>query len=303
MKIRIGFVSLFFLPAALLAPRQFAIGAQKLNVVATLFPVYDFARIIAQDKVDCVLLLAPGMEAHSFEPRPRDIARIHHADVFIYTGKYMEPWVADILRGVSNKSLLVIDASAGIQMIRASDGKGLDPHVWLDFSNAGIMVENILAGFSAKDPGNGAFYRANAGRYQAELAALDEKFRQSLTSCASGVFITTGHAAFGYLARRYGLKQISPYRGSSPNTEPTPRMMAELIRVTKETGARAVYYEELLSPRLAQTIAAETGAEVLPLSAAHNIAKDDLARGVSFLSIMNLDLRNLQEGLGCRQKQ
>ena len=292
-------VCILLLTTPFLTPGQ-TFGAEKIKIVATLFPTFDFARAIAGERGEVALLLPPGMEAHAFEPRPQDILRINEADIFIYTGRYMEPWVDDILRGVSNKKLLIVDAGKGIQLMPAAGARGFDPHIWLDFSNAQIMVSNILAGIIMKDPRNREIYAARALAYQRSLIDLDTKFRQTFSTCGRRAFITTGHAAFGYFARRYGLQQITPYRGSSPNAEPTPKMLDQLIRTVRSTKTPVVYYEELLSPKLAQTIADETQGAILPLSAGHNISKEDLASGVTFVSLMNENLENLKKGLQCR---
>lgn len=266
----------------------------KLKVVATIFPTYDFCRRIGRDKIELALLLPPGVEPHAFEPRPSDILRIHRADVFVYTGKYMEPWVQEILEGIAGENLLVVDASEGVHLL------GKDPHIWLDFDNARIMVDNISTAFSRKDPANREFYLDNARQYKERLEELDGEFRQAIAGCKSRLFIYAGHFAFGYLARRYGLKYASPYRGFSPNAEPTPKAVAELITKMREGEINYIYYEELIDPKVARMIAAETGARLLKLSAAHNVSREELLRGVTFIEIMQEDLSHLKLGLSCR---
>ena len=141
---------------------------KKLKVITTLFPLYDMAKNIGADKADVSLLLPPGVEAHSFEPKPSDIVKINEADVFVYTGKFMEPWAEDVIKGAANKNLIVVDASRGTKMIPgvfhdADEPAGsLDPHIWLDFDNAKIMVKNILQAFQLKDGANKDFYEQKA---------------------------------------------------------------------------------------------------------------------------------------------
>jgi zinc transport system substrate-binding protein len=123
---------------------------KKLRVVTTLFPLYDMAKSIGADKVEVLLLVPPGVEAHSFEPKPSDIFKINEADVFVYTGKFMEPWAEDVIKGTVSKNLIVVDASNGTKMIPgifhdADEPEGsFDPHIWLDFDNAKVMVKNIV---------------------------------------------------------------------------------------------------------------------------------------------------------------
>lgn len=288
---------------------------KKITVVTTLFPLYDFTRAIARDKADVTLLLPPGVEAHAFEPKPGDMVRISSAGLFVYTGKYMEPWAEEILKGTSNKALIVRDASQGISLMHttakdhddADDedrhghrGHGTyDPHIWLDFENAMKMVDTIADGLSAADPANSAFYKQNAARYKEELLALDTRFRETLGTCGKKTLVHGGHFAFGYLARRYGLEYISAYQGS-PNAEPTARKIIGLEKIIKEKGVRYVYFEELINPKVSELLSRETGATLLSLHGAHNITRDELAKGSTFISLMDANLVNLKTGLECR---
>ncbi|MRR07706.1 MAG: zinc-binding protein [Deltaproteobacteria bacterium] len=282
---------------------------KKITVVTTLFPLFDFARSIAQGKADVMLMLPPGVEAHSYEPKPADIIKVDKADVFVYTGKYMEPWAHDILNSTTNKKLVVVDASRGIALVPikpgpdpAKDGHihgSYDPHIWLDFDNAIKMVETITGGLGAADPANGGFYRKNAEIYKEKLAALDKEYRDSLTVCKKKTLIHGGHFAFGYLARRYGLEYVSAYE-ASPNAEPTARKIVALQKKLRENNIHYIFYEELLNPRVAEIIAKETGVKLLKLNGAHNITKDEFAGGVTFFSLMEENLKNLREGLECR---
>ena len=283
--------------------------ARKLQVVATLFPLYDMARTIGGESAEVSLLLPPGAEAHSFEPRPGDILRLNSADIFIYTGPFMEPWAESLIKGLDTKRLLVINAGNGIPLLRQGEEQehgdghkhqgGGDPHIWLDFDNARTMVTTILAGFTAQDPAHAAIFRRNAERYQARLEELDRSYRAGLASCGTRTIIHGGHFAFGYLAKRYGLQYVAAYPPSG-DSEPNVRQMAAMVGLIRSTGTSAIYYEELVSPRLADTLARETGTRLLLLNAAHNVNRDDLARGVTFPALMERNLENLRQGLRCR---
>ena len=282
------------------------IQEKNLTVVTTLFPLYDFAKNIGKDKTDVTLLLPPGIEPHAFDPRPGDILKINNADIFIYTGRFMEPWVEDILKSTTNQGPLVIDASGAIKLTdetakveqKHEQGK-VDPHIWLDFSNAKRMVINILDGFLNKDSANKDFYLKNAEEYTKKLDELDRRFRDSFASCKKDLIIHGGHFAFGYLAKRYNLNYISVYKGFSPDAEPTPGNLIDLTKKLKEHDITYVFYEELLSPKMAEVIARETGAKLLMLHGAHNVTKDEMDRNVTFISLMELNLNNLRIGLEC----
>jgi zinc transport system substrate-binding protein len=290
--------------------------AAKLQVVTTLFPLYDFARLIAGDRAEVAMLLPPGMEPHSFEPKPSDIVRVGRAGLFIYTNPYMEPWAATILRGIDKRKLQVVDAGQGFPYLRGApdddhDGHGghprgnrsdaMDPHIWLDFGNAGLIVDNILSGFVVADPPNSDFYRGNAAALKSRLADLDRRYRLGLSSCATRVFLHGGHYTFGYLAHRYGLEYRS-LSGISSESEPSASRMAAMVRQIRSSGTAFLFAEELLSPRLTETLANEAGVAILKLHGAHNLGKDDFQRGVGFIALMDQNLVNLQKGLACRQK-
>jgi zinc transport system substrate-binding protein len=281
---------------------------KKLTVVTTLFPLYDFARAVAGDKATIQLLLPPGVEPHSFEPKPEDMVRVSKADLVVYTNERMEPWAVKMLQTIATKPV-VVDASKGVALLKAGpeeaaehhhedDHGGIDPHIWLDFANARVMVQNIADGLIAKDPANKAFYAANALAYQGELTKLDDEYRAGLSRCGKRVFLHGGHFAFGYLAKRYGLSYHSA-QAINPDSEPTPAKIAQLIREMRSNDLKYVYCEELLSPATADMIARETGAQVLLLNAAHNISKEDFDKQVTFVSLMRQNLVNLKKGLQC----
>lgn len=286
----------------------------KLHVITTLFPVYDFVRTVGGDHVETVLLLPPGVEPHSFDPRPEDLRRVAGADLFLYTNPAMEPWAEKLASGLvrSGKPLLV-EAGRGARYLaptgggegegghrhEGAHGGAMDPHIWLDIDNAMLMVDNIAAALAQAAPARRDFFLANAAAYKKQLAALDGRFRERLSGCASRDFIHGGHYAFAYLAARYQLRYISAF-GVSAESEPSPRKLIELVKRIREKRLAYVFYEELLSPRVAQTLATETGVQLLKLHGIHNLTKSELAAGASYLSLMEQNLASLGTGLGCR---
>lgn len=282
-------------------------------VITTLFPLYDFARTIAGDRMEVQLLLPPGVEPHHFEPKPDDLARIHRAALFVYIGPFMEPWADKIIQGVDRTKVRVVAAASGVALLPAVTHTGKeqqhhdhdhqaeasDPHVWLDFTADQAMVAKLLEALVAADPAGAEQYRRRAADLTEQLAALDARYKAGLTSCGSRVLLHGGHAAFGYLAKRYNLNYQAA-AGVTAELEATPRRLAELVQQVRSYNVKAIYSEELVSPRVARTIAGETGATVLKLHGAHNVAKEDLERGVTFITLMEENLKNLQVGLSCR---
>jgi len=290
---------------------------KRLIVVATLFPLYDFARNVAGERAEVTLLLPPGAEPHGFEPRPADIVRLNKADVFLYTSPDMEPWAADILKGLQNRNVEVINTSQGViagegqeklehrqglqdkQIHGHSDHSGaVDPHIWLDFGNAVRMVENIRDGLAKRDPAGKDVYEKNAGSTIGQLKALDERFRKGLQACEKKVLVNGGHFAFDRMAKRYGFRYVSVY-GVSPDAEPTAANLVKLTKLIRENKLGYLFHEELINPRVAETLARETGATLLKLHPAGNLAKEQFDRGETFITLMDRNLENLKTGLQC----
>ncbi len=276
----------------------------KIRVITTIFPLYDMARNIGSDRAEVSLLLPPGVEPHSFEPKPGDVVKVNEADVFVYTGRFMEPWAEGIIKGASNKNLIVVDASRGTKMIYTTlafkDRQTVlpDPHIWLDFDNAKIMLGNILEAFDIKDSAGKSFYDQKAADYINKLTELDSAYRTTLATCKSKEILYAGHYAFGYLASRYGLKYIAA-QGVSPDAEPTARDLAKLVDQIRKDNIKYIFYEELASPKIAETVSGETHAKMLLLNAAHNLARDQFEKDVSFFDILRTDLDSLKAGLDC----
>ena len=279
----------------------------KLKVVTTLFPLYDFARNVGGDAINVSLLLPPGVEPHSFEPRPEDMMTVAKADIFIYTNSGMEPWAEKLLSGVTkNGKPLQIEAGKGAHYSEAAAATGhdhkdgaKDPHIWLDISNAMLMVDNIANALAEGLPAKRNMFNANAAAYKARLKAVDDHFRTGLADCNTREFIHGGHYAFTYLAERYNLHYISAY-GVSADSEPSPKKMMELIDTIRRHKLKSVFYEELLSPAVARSVAEETGAYLLKLHGIHNITREELESKTSYIDLMEQNLAALRKGLVCR---
>ena len=280
----------------------------KPIITTTLFPQYDFANIIVGDKFDVILLLPPGVEPHSFELTPKDMSTIMNSDLFIYTGNIMEPWVNNILDTLVEENVNVLDLSEGIKLKNfefeaheeheGHEESQYDPHYWTDPMNAKIMVDEILKAVISIDKNNEEFYKQNAEKLKEDLDKLDKNIKEVVDNSESKTIISGGHFAFGYFADRYGLEYISPYEGFSPNAEPSAQAIANIMKIVKETDAKAIFYEELVDPKISKRISEQTGIEMLELNAAHNVSKEQLESGIHYLDIMYKNLENLKKGLG-----
>lgn len=289
--------------------------SDKVKIVTTLFPQYDFARVIGGDKVDVKLLLPAGMESHSYEPTPADIIEINKADLFIYTGESMEQWAHSIIESVDSDSVHVLDVSKNVPLLEPNtvvedehhhedeeeaqhsehDGHHhtYDPHIWTSPKNAMIMVNNILEALCEVDPENQAYYETNATDYLNELNTLDAEFEEVVANAKRDTIYHGGRFAMQYLTHDYGIHYVSaPFEA-----EPSAALVAQMIKEIKENNIPVIYYEELVDPKIAKMISEETGAQMLLLHSCHNVSKDDFNNGASYLSLMKQNVQNLKVGL------
>jgi zinc transport system substrate-binding protein len=268
----------------------------KPLVVATIYPLWEFSRRVAGDRADVVSLVPAGVEPHDWEPAPRDVSQVRRAAVLVHSGTGLDRWAEKLVADGTARRPVVVNAGGGIDVLTV--GGVADPHLWLDPALARIMVGTIAVGLEQADPGGRAAYAENTAAFVAELDALDEAFAAGLADCARREVVTS-HAAFGYLARRYRLTQI-PVMGLSPEVEPSPADLAAIVRTARGLKVTHVFFETLVSPRLAETLSREIGAAPLPLNPIEGVSPDEAAAGLGYVELMRTNLSNLRVALGCR---
>ncbi|MDK2888646.1 MAG: zinc transport system substrate-binding protein [Thermoanaerobacter sp.] len=274
-------------------------AGEKIAVVTTIYPLYDFARQVGGERVEVTRLLPAGAEPHTWEPTPKDMAALARARVFIYNGAGMEPWVQRQLGMLEEKGVRVVEASRGLDLIAGPGDHGeagVDPHVWLDPVLAQEIVKKIRDAYIAVDPEHAAYYSSRADEYLAALRELDREYRAAAQDFRRREIVTS-HAAFAYLARRYGLQQVA-LMGLSPESEPDPVRMREIVAFCREHDVKYVFFEALVSPKVSRTLAREVGAETLVLNPLGNITPEEEKRGENYLSIMRENLARLKVALG-----
>ena len=304
LKIKKTFVLFVFL-AAVGGGRVLAEEARppKFRVLTTVFPLEEFARAVADDRAEITMLLPPGAEVHTWQPRVSDIKKFSDLDVFIYIGGNLEPWAHDILRSVARPGLKIVEAGRGLVVAAlGADEHGAkeadDPHIWLDFAYDQILIDRIQAALAEVEPAGAQPFKKAAEIYKEKLRLLDQEYRNALQSCDRRTFIFAGHSALRYLARRYSLDQVSVY-GISPDAAPTPRQLAGIISLAKQKNIKTIFFEPSAGDKLARMIAAEVGADVRPLYPGHNLTPDERRSKTTFLDLMERNLENLRYGLGC----
>lgn len=272
---------------------------KRLPVVASFYPLFFMAQQIGGDKAEVVNIVPAGAEPHDYEPTAQDMMRLENSRLIILNGGGLEAWSNNLEQNIDPKKTVIIVAGKDLvsQSLTDNGQTRLDPHIWLDPPLAKKMLANILKGFIQADPANQIYYQANAAALQARLTSLDTSYRQGLSHCQKKDIITS-HAAFGYLATTYGLTQI-PIAGLSPDAEPSPQQLANIIKFSKLNQVKYIFFESLTSPKLAQTIASELGAQTLVLNPLEGLTDQELAQGENYLSIMQANLKNLEIALVC----
>jgi len=287
------------------APARMSLLRPKIRIMATVFPLMEFASAVAGERGESTLLLPPGAEIHTWQPRVGDIRRLGNLDLFLYIGPGLEPWAPEILRTAGRPGLRTIEADRALRLGGEAGGasaradEAVDPHVWLDFALDLELIDRIASVLSEIDPESAGAFAARAAAYKDKLRRLDADYRNAFRSCDEKAFVFGGHAAFGYLARRYGLTQIPVY-GLSPDAAPSPKALAEIIARARTMRIRTVFFEENVSDKMARLIAREIGADTRVLNPGHNLTVDELAAGVTFIDLMRRNLEGFKHGLGCR---
>jgi zinc transport system substrate-binding protein len=293
--------------AALLAVATLACGCGggsgaedggRSQVVAAFYPLAYAAERIGGDTVSVTNLTPPGAEPHDVELSARDVERIRDADVVLYLGGGFQPAVA---RAARDSDATVVDLLTGLPLRRPDEHEEehegedhggdevADPHVWLDATLYSRIVARVGEQLDRSDAAE-ALVR--------ELRQLDSEYRQRLGDCARRELVTS-HAAFGYLAARYDLEQIA-IAGLSPEAEPTPRELEHVVEEVREAGATTIFFETLASPRVAETVARETGARTAVLNPVEGLTEQEVAAGATYFTIMRANLETLRSALGCR---
>ena len=272
----------------------------KLAVTASYYPLYDFAQEVGGAHVAVTNVTPAGAEPHDYEPSPQALSRAQTSKVFIYNGGQLEPWTSSF---VGDYKGIAIKASQGMPLRVSADADDAskqvtDPHFWLDPVLAEQMVVAIQHGLRQADPTHAHYYAQRATAYINQLKQLDHDFANGLAQCQTRTIITS-HAAFGYLGARYHLNVLS-IAGLSPDQDPSPGKLAELSQTVRADHIHYIFFESLVSPRLADTIATETGAKTLVFDPLEGLSDESQKQGKNYLSVQHDNLANLRTALACQ---
>ncbi len=324
----------------------FAINAKdKLDIVTTNFPNYEFVREIGGEKVEVEILLPFGIEPHSYEPSPKDIVKMNKADLLVYTNEEMEPWVKKVEKSLKVETLNVSknlhldegdcdhedhnhdedeehhdhdhenheeddhshdhhhddhddhDTHDDKHDDHDDHNHSVDPHVWTDPFLVLEIIDTIVDELGHLDPENKDYYVTNGKRYKDEINKLHKDLKELSEYSKRDTIVFTGHSVFGYFSKRYHIDFVSPYKSFSPNSEPSAKDVASLRKYIKENNIEYIYYEELVTPKIATLLEKELSVKTLLLHGVHNVSKKEFNEGVTYLSIMKDNIERLKLGL------
>ncbi|WP_039953933.1 metal ABC transporter substrate-binding protein [Brachyspira hampsonii] len=300
----------------------------KIKVVTTIFPIYDFTRNIAGDNVNLQMIIKPGIEIHSFNTTPADVIDIQNADVFIYIGGESEEWAEKVVSSMDTNGKKIIRLIDYVKALDEEIVEGMehdedhdheeeanhnehenaaeeshthegiyDEHIWTSPKNAELMVSAICNALSEIDSDNADIYKSNADKYNQELTVLDNEIRNAVNSSKRKNIVFGDRFPFRYLAEEYGLEYRAPFNGCSSQVDASPKTIAYLINYIKDNNIPYLYYIELSNEKIANTLIEQTGAKKLKLHSGQNVSKEEFDSGVTYLSIMRDNLESLKKGL------
>ena len=274
-------------------------GDGRPQVAAAFYPLFEAAQRVGGDLVQVRNLTPAGSEPHDLELNSRQVDQIEDAAVVVFLGRGFQPALEKAAERATGTKVDVLRALGDLRPAGAGDDNlEVDPHVWLDPTLLKAIVGEVAGALSEADPANRATYEANAGAYSRELDELDAAFATGLASCDRRVLVTA-HSAFGYLAARYNLTEEA-IAGLEPESEPSPQRLADLANKVRADGTTTIFYETLVSPKVAESLAREAGVQTAVLDPLEGLTDEDAKAGRTYISAMKENLAAIRSALGCR---
>ena len=281
----------------------------KINVLCTVFPLYDWARNIAGNTAEVSLLNENGADMHSYQPTAADIVRLHSCDILIYTGGESEKWVSEVIKQTENENLrtlnliellgdkAVTEREEGAE--RRENGDETDEHIWLSLKNAEILTDKIAAALSGADNKNADIYKSNAAKYAERLAALDKEYTEALKNAKHKAMIFADRFPFRYFTEDYGLDYYAAFPGCSAETEASFETVIFLAKKADENGD-CIFITETSNGDIAKAVnrnTAKRNKKILTLDSMQSVSKKDIKNGLTYISVMQKNLETLKIGV------
>lgn len=279
----------------------------KLTILATNFPCYDFARAITKDvpNTSVEMLLKPGTEAHDYEPSPKDIAKISKSDIFIYVGGESDEWVKDLLKSIDTKKVKVVKLmdladkrfEEDPQTKAKSKDLEYDEHVWTGPRNDIKILNGLNEIISEEDPYNSSLYKINTDNYISELREIDSEMWRIGDNLSRNILVFGDRFPFKYLVNEYNFNYYAAFPGCSSETEASSKTISNLIKIVKENNVPVIIRVDYSNGKIAKIIADETGAKVLTMYSGHNITEEEFNSGKTMIDIMKGNIAVIKEAL------
>ena len=282
----------------------------KLRIISTVFPPYDLAKQIVGENAEISILLPPGSESHTYEPSAKEILEIQNCDIFLYIGGENEQWAEKLISANNSKGVKTVKLIDCVNKLEETDIQEdeeeehheeheheTDEHIWTSPKNEQLMLSAVYDAICEVDPDNKEVYTKNKDSYNKQLTELDKEYEEAISGAKNKTIILADKFPFRYLANEYGLTFYAAFSSCSDESEPSAAAMISLISTIKERNIPVVYYLEFSSTKVADTLCSETGASSLMLHSCHNVSKEDLEKGISYVDFMKQNLENLKTAL------
>ncbi|MBR3592800.1 MAG: zinc ABC transporter substrate-binding protein [Clostridia bacterium] len=269
---------------------------EKLTIVTTIFPLYDFARQICGDKAEIKMLIKPGSEMHSYDPLPSDMASIYNSDLFLYIGGESDNWVENLLDDNDVNALALIDC-IGHDAQHHHGHDHADEHIWTSPENAVLMIKKIYEDIIKVDDKNEDYYKKNCDEYIKKINTASQKIESTVSEYKNPFILVADRFPFVYLTKHYGIDYEAAFDGCAVSTDISMKTMSRLTKTIKSKGVKTVFVTELSNKNIANALKEELGVEIVELHSAHNVSRDDFNGGISYVDIMYRNGKALERGL------
>lgn len=269
---------------------------EKATVVTTIFPLYDFARAIGGENIEVTMLIKPGTEVHSYDPRPSDVSKVYNSDLFIYIGGESDKWVENLLDSTCLNALTLMDEVTSSHVNSHGHGHA-DEHIWTSPQNAILMLKEICERLSEIDSDNADVYSQNADKYIQQILQADEKIKDVVAASANPFIMVADRFPFAYLTEHYNLDYQAAFDGCAVSTDISLKTMYQLTQTIEKQNIKTVFVTELSNQNIAKALNGQLGTEIVELHSAHNVSVDDFNAGVTYVDIMYRNANAIEKGL------
>lgn len=274
--------------------------SEKVTVVTTVFPLYDFARAIGGEYIDVKMLIRPGSEVHSYDPLPSDMMAVHDCDLFLYIGGESDAWVDNLIDGTDINHLALIDTVECGHQGHDAHGHGhdhSDEHIWTAPKNAVLMLREICENICKADPENADFYKENCDAYITEINKASDEISDTVSDFENPFILVADRFPFAYFAEQYGIRYEAAFDGCAVSTDISLKTMSRLTAAIQKRDIKAVFCTELSNKNIANALHEELGVGIIELHSAHNVTLKDFNDGITYVDILYRNINALERGM------